>query len=78
MTGDYLLKHMGTMDYVESLLPSKNCVEVTIQLSVDTEGTGAYVWSNPKGEGLTIKSGDQCSVHVLKQEYHPYELLMSN
>lgn len=78
VTENSLMKHMGTMDYVESLLPSQNCVEVTIQLSVDTEGEGNYVWSNPKGNRLTIKSGDQCSVHILKQEYHPYELLMSN
>ena len=33
MTENHITKHMGTMDYVEELLPSKNCVEVTIQLS---------------------------------------------
>jgi multidrug efflux pump subunit AcrA (membrane-fusion protein) len=75
VTDNSILKHMGTLDYVEELLPSHNCVEVTIQLRVDTEGDGKYVWSNSKGEGLEIKSGDQCNIRVLKQEYHPYELL---
>jgi multidrug efflux pump subunit AcrA (membrane-fusion protein) len=76
VTDNSILKHMGTLDYVENLLPSHNCVAVTIQLRVDTEGDGQYVWSNSKGEGLEIKSGDQCDIRILKQEYHPYELLL--
>ena len=74
VTENHVLKHMGTMDYVEGLMESANCVEVTIQLRVGQE-TGEYIWSNPKGEGLSIKSGDPCHVRIQKQEYHPYELL---
>lgn len=76
VTENHITKHMGTMDYVEELLPSKNCVEVTIQLSVRENGQGGYVWSNPKGEALSIKSGDRCKVRIIKQEYHPYELII--
>ena len=76
VTENHIIKHMGTMDYVEKLLPSQNCVEVTIQLSVRENGQGGYVWSNPKGEALRIKSGDRCKVRIIKQEYHPYELII--
>ncbi len=76
VTENHIIKHMGTMDYVEELMPSDNCVEVTIQLSVDNTADGLYVWSNPKGSSLDIKSGDQCDVRILKKEYHPYELLL--
>jgi multidrug resistance efflux pump len=78
VTENHILKHMGTMDFVEPLLTASNCVEVTIQLSINADGDGTYVWSNSKGEGLDIKSGDQCAVHILKEEYHPYELLLTN
>ena len=80
ITPSYVMReeygYVGTMDYVEELLPSKNCVEVTIQLSVRENGQGGYVWSNPKGEALSIKSGDRCKVRIIKQEYHPYELIL--
>lgn len=76
VTENHIIKHMGTMDYVEEILPGKNCVEVTIQLSVKETGEGGYVWSNPKGEQLSIKSGDRCSVRIIKQEYHPYQLIL--
>ena len=77
VTENHIIKHMGTMDYVEEILPSQNCVEVTIQLSVSGSGDGSYVWSNPKGKNLSIRSGDRCKVRIIKQEYHPYELIMN-
>ena len=78
VTENSIIKHMGTMDYVEELIPSKNSVRVTIQLSVASDEDGNYRWSNEKGKSLTIRSGDQCKVRILKQEYHPYELLLAN
>lgn len=40
VTENHIVKHMGTLDYVEEILPSQNCVEVTIQLSVKETGDG--------------------------------------
>ena len=76
VTNNHIIKRMGTTDYVDELIESKNCVEVTIQLNINETGNGGYVWSNPKGESLSIKSGDSCTVRIIKQEYHPYELLI--
>ena len=76
VTENHIVKHMGTLDYVEEILPSQNCVEVTIQLSVKETGDGGYVWSNTKGEALNMKSGDRCRIRIIRQEYHPYELIL--
>lgn len=78
VTENHIIKHMGTLDYVKSIMGSENCVEVTIQLSISGDNESGYVWSNPKGESLSVKSGDQCKVRILQQEYHPYELLIND
>ena len=66
----------GYVEGIISNLPSQNCVEVTIQLSVKETGDGGYVWSNTKGEALNMKSGDRCRIRIIRQEYHPYELIL--
>ena len=35
VSDNHILKHMGTLDYVEELRESDSCVEITIQLNVD-------------------------------------------
>lgn len=78
ISDNYILKHMGTLNYVDGLRESGNCVEIVLQLDVAADEAGGYVWSNPKGEDIKVKSGDRCSVRIIKKEYHPYELLFSN
>ncbi len=78
VTENSIVRHMGNMDYVKELLPETSCVQITIQLGVASDGSGEYNWSNDKGRDLEIKSGDQCRVRILKKEYHPYELLLTN
>ncbi len=78
VTENSIVRHMGNMDYVKELLPETSCVQITIQLGVASDGSGEYNWSNEKGRDLEIKSGDQCRVRILKKEYHPYELLLTN
>ena len=78
VTENSIIRHMGSMDYVKELLPETSCVQITIQLGVASDGSGEFNWSNDKGRDLEIKSGDQCRVRILKREYHPYELLLSN
>ncbi|MBR4760603.1 MAG: HlyD family efflux transporter periplasmic adaptor subunit [Lachnospiraceae bacterium] len=78
VTENSIIRHMGSMDYVKELLPETSCVQITIQLGVASDGSGEYNWSNEKGRDLTVKSGDQCNVRILKKEYHPYELLLAN
>lgn len=77
VTENSILRKMGTMDYVEDILPNTNCVVVSIQLSVDSTSQNSYVWSNEKGGTLDIRSGDKCQVHILKKEYRPYKLLLN-
>ncbi len=78
ISDNYILKHMGTLNYVDGLRESGNCVEIVVQLDVSADEAGGYVWSNPKGSSLKVKSGDRCSVRIIKKEYHPYELLFSD
>lgn len=78
ISDNYILKHMGTLNYVDGLRESGNCVEIVIQLDVAADENGGYVWSNPKGNDLKVKSGDRCSVRIIRREFHPYELLFSN
>ena len=78
VTENSIIRHMGTLDYVKELLPETGCVKMTIQLGVASDGSGEYRWSNEKGKELAVKSGDHCRVRILKSEYHPYELLLSN
>ena len=77
VTENAIIRHMGTMDYVEDILPEGSCVEVTIQLGISETSANSYVWSNPKGEELKIASGDKCRVHIVKSVYRPYELLLN-
>ncbi len=78
VTENSIIRHMGTMDYVKEFLPETSSVKITIQLGVSSDGSGQYDWSNEKGKDLEVKSGDQCRVRILKREYHPYELLLTN
>lgn len=77
VTENAIIRHMGTMDYVEDILPEGSCVEVTIQLGISETSGNSYLWSNPKGETLKISSGDKCRVHIVKSVYRPYELLLN-
>lgn len=75
-TENGIIRHMGTLEYVEELLPETGCVEVKIHLGIAEGAENSYIWSNPRGEGLSVKSGDKCRVHIVKSEYRPYELLL--
>lgn len=75
-TENGIIRHMGTLEYVEDLLPKTGCVEVKIHLGISEGAENSYIWSNRRGEGLSVKSGDKCRVHIVKSEYRPYELLL--
>lgn len=76
VTENGIIRHMGTLEYVEDILPETGCVEVKIHLGISEGDENSYIWSNPRGEGLSVKSGDKCRVHIVKSEYRPYELLL--
>lgn len=76
VTENSVIRHMGTSDYVDELIASHTCVQITIQLGISADGT--YQWSNQKGQNLTVESGDRCQVRILTREYHPYELLIES
>lgn len=71
-----ILAKMGTLSYVESILPQESCVEVRIRLDLDEGSANGYKWSNSKGAGLPVELGTQCSIIVITGEYLPVELLV--
>ncbi len=72
-----ILAKMGTMSYVEGIIPPESCVEVRIRLDFDEKSGNSYKWSNRKGENLPVALGTQCSVIIVTNEYLPIEMLIS-
>lgn len=72
-----IISKMGTMSYVEGIMPEGSCVEVRIRLDIDDDSANMYKWSNSKGEMLPVELGTQCSIIVVTNEYLPVELLVS-
>lgn len=71
-----ILEQMGTLSYVEGILPEGSCVEVRIKLDHDAESKNNYSWSNEKGKNLSVEVGTQCEVLIVTNEYKPIELLL--
>lgn len=72
-----ILAKMGTLSYVESILPEDTCVEVRIRLDFNDNTSNGYNWSNKKGEDLYVGLGTQCSIIIIADEYLPVEMLVS-
>ena len=71
-----VLSKMGTLSYVENILPEASCVEVRIKLYLNPDSANAYQWSNKKGEALSVELGTQCSIMAVNNEFRPVELLL--
>lgn len=76
VTKENIQEDMGTFSYVESILPDTSAVEVRIKLELDSESENNYLWSNKKGENLSVELGTQCTVIAITDEYRPIELLL--
>ena len=76
ITEESILKHMGTLSYVQDILPEKTCVEVRIKLSLYEASVNSYKWSNPNGENLPVEIGTMCDVFVVTKEQKPINLLL--
>lgn len=72
-----IIARMGTLSYVENIIPDGVCVEVRIRLDFDENSENKYKWSNKKGEGLSVVLGTQCSIIVSADEYLPVEMLLN-
>ncbi len=72
-----IIARMGTLSYVENIIPDGVCVEVRIRLDFDEKSENKYKWSNKKGEGLSVVLGTQCSIIVSADEYLPVEMLLN-
>lgn len=70
-----ILEQMGTLSYVENILPETSCVEVRVKLNLDSDSKNNYLWSNEKGKQLSVELGTQCDVIIVTDEYRPIELL---
>lgn len=75
VTEDGIIETMGTMSYVENILPDSSFIEVRIRLDIDPDSDNNYKWSNEKGEQVSVELGTQCSIMVITDEYRPIELL---
>lgn len=75
VTEESILAKMGTLSYVEKILPDVACVEVHIKLDLDSNSPNQYQWSNEKGKYLSVELGTQCSIIAVTSEYRPIELL---
>lgn len=71
-----IIARMGTLSYVDNILPEGSCVEVRIRLDLDENSANSYKWSNSKGENLSVELGTQCSVIVITSEYLPIQMLI--
>lgn len=76
VTEERILAQMGTLSYVEGILPQDSCVEVRIRLDLDDDSANHYLWSNHKGESLSVALGTQCSIFVVTDEYLPVEMML--
>lgn len=72
-----IMEKMGTLSYVESILPDTSCVEVRIRLDLDNESQNTYNWSSKKGREVSVDLGTQCSIIIITDEYHPFELILN-
>lgn len=72
-----ILAEMGTLSYVDGILPEGSFVEVRIRLDLDKTSDNSYKWSNSKGKSLPVELGTQCSIMIVTDEYYPIELLVS-
>lgn len=72
-----IISKMGTLSFVEGILPEGSFVEIRIRLDLDDNSANSYKWSNTKGEQLPVELGTQCSIIVVTSEYFPIELLVS-
>lgn len=72
-----ILARMGTLSYVEGILPEGSYVEVRIRLDLDENSANSYKWSNSKGETLSVELGTQCSIIVVISEYLPIQMLIN-
>lgn len=77
VTEDSIQGRMGTVSYVQDILPEASCVEIRIRLDLDEDSPNGYRWSNEKGENLHVEMGTTCTVYVVTDEYFPAELLFS-
>ena len=77
ITEENIREKMGTLSYVEGILPNTSYVEVRMKLDIDLNSANNYQWSNQKGEKLPVELGTQCSIIVVTSEYYPIELLLN-
>lgn len=75
-TEESIVKHMGTTNYVSSIIPESTCVEMRIKISYDPESANSYKWSNKNGEELMVDIGTLCNVQIITSSMKPIDLLL--
>jgi hypothetical protein len=67
-----IIKTYGSFGYVQGLLSQGNMVEVKISLGRMND---RLVWSNKKGESISVTSGVNCNLLIVIENRKPYELI---
>jgi HlyD family secretion protein len=70
-----IIKHMGTLNYVNGILPDSLYVQLRISLTYDEKSANLYKWSNPNGETVSIAQGTVCDIQVVTRRKRPIDVL---
>lgn len=72
-----IINSLGDLQYAQGLLPSENCVEVRVTLTVDPSTESKLMWSNQKGERISPTIGTYTDLQIVVDTYKPYELILN-
>lgn len=76
VTKEGIQSYYGNTEYVKDILPDSSCVEIRISMYVDNESANNFVWSNKKGENLTVDVGTICNIQIVTDSKKPYQLFL--
>ncbi len=75
VTEDSLEKYYGNLEYVADMLPDESAVEVCISVQVDENSENLFLWSNEKGNSLSVEVGTVCDIQVIVENDSPISLV---
>ena len=75
VTEESLEKYYGNLEYVADVLPAESSVEVCISVQVDENSDNLFLWSNAKGNTLSVDVGTVCDIRVIVENNSPISLI---
>lgn len=75
VTEESLERYYGNLEYVSDVLPEESSVEVCISVQVDENSDNHFLWSNEKGNTLSVDAGTVCDIRVIVENDSPISLI---